>query len=109
MTPPLARAGKREWDVVQEYGDDDTSASRTRENSTAWRGCWEALSGVCHFDVIAARDMDRLLQRLAVLSVLLDSNVRVVAAEGDLDILNEGGASVASMLTAQLEVKDSDT
>ena len=71
----------RGWQLVEEYADNDTSASKERGPGTAWaRMLDDAKAG--KFDVGVAVDMDRLLRRTQDLVTLIEAGVRAIVQPG---------------------------
>ncbi|GAA4515265.1 recombinase family protein [Brevibacterium yomogidense] len=89
----------RGWQLVEEYSDNDTSASKERGPGTAWaRMLNDAKAG--KFDVVVAVDMDRLLRRTQDLVTLIEAGVKIATADGELDLSTADGEFRGSMLAA---------
>ena len=86
----------RDWTLVQEYVDDDVSASKTRGPGTAWHAMLNA-KGI---DVIVAVNLDRLLRQQKDLIALIESGMKVTTLEGEIDLTSASGEMQASVLTA---------
>lgn len=92
-------AEAREWVVVEEYVDNDTSATKVRGASTAWSKMLEA-AAVKRFDVVIAVDLDRLLRQISDLVTLMETGVKVLTVDGEIDITTADGEFRATMLAA---------
>lgn len=109
----LALVERNGWTVVEEFVDNDVSATK-RKPRPAFE---KMLEGVAEgrFDVIAARHMDRLLRRLSelerVLEVCETHEVAVVTAADGVNTATDGGRLVARILSsvAQGEVERKST
>lgn len=89
----------RGWHLVEEYADNDTSASKERGPGTAWaRMLDDAKAG--KFDVVVAVDMDRLLRRTQDLVTLIEAGVKIATTDGELDLSTADGEFRGSMLAA---------
>jgi DNA invertase Pin-like site-specific DNA recombinase len=104
----LALAHARGWRVVQEFVDNDVSATARH------RPGFEALmAGVARraFDVIVIWHVDRLVRRLADLEPVLSgcqrSDIQIATVTGELDPSTDAGRLVARILSsvAQAEVE----
>lgn len=96
----------RGWTVVEEYADNDTSASNTRGPDTAWgRMLADAQAG--RFDVVVSADLDRLLRSTRDLVALIDTGAKVVTIDGEIDLSTADGEFRATMLAgiARFEVR----
>jgi site-specific DNA recombinase len=92
-----ALASARGWDVAGEYEDNDTSASKTRGNGTAWaRLVADAAAG--KFDVVIAVDLDRLLRTITDLITLTETGAKVLTVDGEIDLTTADGEFRATML-----------
>lgn len=101
-----ALAESRGWPVVEEYIDNDVSASKPRGAGTAWhRLIGDAKSG--RIDVVIAVDQDRLLRGLRDLVTLLDLGVRIATVDGELDLTTADGEFRATLSAglARFEVR----
>lgn len=99
-------ASARGWTVVDEYVDNDVSASKARGADTAWgRMLGAAAEG--HVDVVVAVNLDRLLRTQKDLVTLVDAGLKVATVEGEIDLTSAAGELQASILTsmAQFEVR----
>ncbi|MFE1644928.1 recombinase family protein [Microbacterium sp. P01] len=99
-------ADARGWDVVEEYIDNDVSASKPRGVGTAWhRLVNDAKTG--RIDVVVAVDQDRLLRGLRDLVTLLDLGVRIATVDGELDLTTADGEFRATLSAglARFEVR----
>lgn len=96
----------RGWDVVEIYEDNDVSASKSRGKGTAWARMLEDIPKDS-FDVVVAVDLDRLLRRVADLTLLTDSGIRVLTVNGEIDLTTADGEFRATMLAsiAQFETR----
>lgn len=94
------------WTVVEIYEDNDVSASKTRGQSTAWGKMLRDIPEG-RFDVVVAVDLDRLLRRVADLTLLTDTGVRVLTVNGEIDLTSADGQFRATMLAsiAQFETR----
>lgn len=91
-----ALAESRGWELVQEYTDNDVSASKPRGKGTAWyRMMHDVKSG--SIDTVIAVDQDRLLRTLSDLVTLMDMGVKVVTVDGEIDLSTAEGEFRASM------------
>ncbi|HEY8317143.1 MAG TPA: recombinase family protein [Gaiellaceae bacterium] len=94
------------WDVVTEYVDNDTSASKPRGAGTAWhRLITDAAEG--RIDVVIAVDLDRLLRTIRDLSTLAESGLKVITVDGEVDLTTADGEFRATMAAglARFEVR----
>ncbi|OZD30828.1 hypothetical protein CH252_40665 [Rhodococcus sp. 06-1477-1B] len=99
------KAAERGDTVVEEYRDNETSASKVRGAKSEWsRMLADAKAGV--IDTILAVDMDRLLRTMRDLVAITDMGVRIVTVSGEIDTTSADGALRAQMLAAiaQFEV-----
>lgn len=94
------------WEVVEVYEDNDVSASKSRGHGTAWSKMLNDIPKG-RFDVVVAVDLDRLLRRVADLTLLTDSGVRVLTVNGEIDLTTADGQFRATMLAsiAQFETR----
>lgn len=94
-----ALAELRGWEVVEEYVDNDTSATKPRGVGTAWHKLMiDAQAN--RIEVIVAVDMDRLLRTLRDLVGLIDLGLKVVTVDGEIDLTSADGTFRATMTTA---------
>lgn len=89
----------REWSYGPEYIDEGVSASKARGTSTAWAQMLSDV-GSGRFDVIVARDLDRLLRTLQDLVKLIDIGAKVATVNGEIDLTTADGEFRATMLAA---------
>lgn len=89
----------RDWEYGPEYIDEGVSATKARDSSTEWARMLSHI-GSGKFDVIAARDLDRLLRTLQDRLKLIDLGAKVATAEGDIDLTSADGEFRATMLAA---------
>lgn len=94
------------WDVIEVYEDNEVSASKSRGKGTAWGKMLEDIPKG-RFDVVVAVDLDRLLRRVADLTLLTDTGVRVLTVNGEIDLTTADGQFRATMLAsiAQFETR----
>lgn len=93
-------AENRRWEVVEEFIDNDVSATKNRK-----RPAFEhMLSRLGEFDVIASKHMDRLLRRVAelerVLELCKDARTYIVTSADGVDTSTDGGRLVARILSS---------
>ena len=92
-----ALATARGWIVAGEYSDNDTSATKSRGEGTAWaRMLADASAG--DFDVVVAVDLDRLLRTVRDLITLTESGAKVLTVDGEIDLTTADGEFRATML-----------
>jgi len=92
-----ALALSRGWEIVDEYVDNDTSASKNRGQNTAWaKLIADASAG--RFDVVVAVDLDRLLRTISDLVTLTDTGAKVLTVDGEIDLTTADGEFRATML-----------
>ncbi len=101
-----ALVAARGWDLVGEYVDNDTSASKVRGAGTGWARMLDDARGG-QIDVVVAVNLDRLLRTQGDLSALIESGAKVTTLEGELDLTSASGEMQASLLTtmARFEVR----
>lgn len=101
-----ALVAARGWDLVGEYVDNDTSASKARGAGTGWARMLGD-SRDRRIDVVVAVNLDRLLRTQGDLSALIESGAKVTTLEGELDLTSASGEMQASLLTtmARFEVR----
>ena len=101
-----ALAAQRGWTVAGEYLDNDTSASKARGPNSAWAHMLSDASAGAFTHVIAV-DLDRLLRSQRDLLTLLDSGLKVVTVDGELDLSTADGEFRASIMAsvARFEVR----
>lgn len=101
-----ALATARGWTVVDEFIDDDVSASKPRGIDTGWgRMLHEASVG--RLDIVVAVDLDRLLRSTRDLNTLIDAGLSAVTVDGEIDLTTADGEFRATMLAgiARFEVR----
>jgi len=106
LTRCRSLASARGWDVVVEYTDNDTSASKRRGKGTQWaRMLGELREGVA--GVVIAVDLDRLLRDTRDLFEVIDTGARVLTVDGEIDLTTADGEFRATMLAgiARFEVR----
>ncbi|MBH0052694.1 recombinase family protein [Salinibacterium sp. SWN139] len=93
-------AQDRGWDVIAEFKDNAVSANKVR------KGAWlELLASKA--EVVVAVDLDRLLRSQRDLITLIDSGIRVVTVDGEIDLSAADGEFRATILAsiARFEVR----
>lgn len=90
-----ALAESRGWEVVEEYIDNDVSASKPRGAGTAWHRL--TTKGADHLDVVVAVDADRLIRSLRDLVTLIDLGVKIATVDGELDLTTADGEFRATL------------
>lgn len=101
-----ALAESRGWEIVDEYVDNDVSASKPRGSGTAWHRLIEhAKAG--RIEVVVAVDQDRILRGIRDLVTLLDTGVRIATVDGELDLTTADGEFRATLAAglARFEVR----
>lgn len=99
-------AEARGWEIVDEYIDNDVSASKPRGVGTAWHRLIDhAKSG--RVEVVVAVDQDRILRGIRDLVTLIDSGVRIATVDGELDLTTADGEFRATLAAglARFEVQ----
>jgi site-specific DNA recombinase len=92
-------ASAREWDVIDEYVDNDVSATKSRGEGTAWsKMLTDAADG--KIDVVVAVNLDRLLRTQKDLIALMETGTLVTTLEGEIDLASASGEMQATVLTA---------
>lgn len=90
-------ASAKGWEIVEEYADNDTSATKARGAATAWgRMLADARAG--KFDVVIAVDLDRLLRTVRDLLTLTETGTKVLTVDGEIDLTTADGEFRATML-----------
>ena len=89
----------RGWEVGPEYIDEGISATKARDSKTEWARMLSHI-GSGKFDVIVARDLDRLLRTLQDLVKLIDLGAKVATVDGEIDLTTADGEFRATMLAA---------
>lgn len=92
-----ALAAARNWEVVGEYPDNDTSATKSRGRGTAWARML-ADAKADKFDVVVAVDLDRLLRTVRDLVTITETGAKVLTVDGDIDLTTADGEFRATML-----------
>jgi len=86
----------REWELVEEFADDDVSASKRRGDGTEWaRLLTELESG--RVEVVVATKLDRLLRTVGDLGTLVDLGAKVVTVDGEIDLTSAFGEFQATL------------
>lgn len=80
----------RGWQLVGQFEDNDTSASKPRGKDTAWARLLTALD-VGGVDVVVAVDLDRLLRSIKDLVEITERGTMVTTVDGDLDLATADG------------------
>jgi site-specific DNA recombinase len=92
-----ALAQARGWSVVDEYTDNDVSASKARGDATAWaRMLTDATAK--KFDVVVAVDLDRLVRTVRDLITLTETGAKVLTVDGEIDLTTADGEFRGTML-----------
>jgi DNA invertase Pin-like site-specific DNA recombinase len=101
-----ALAAQRGWTIAGEYVDNDTSATKARGPNSAWAHMLSDASAGTFTHVIAV-DLDRLLRSQRDLLTVLDSGLKVVTVDGELDLSTADGEFRASIMAsvARFEVR----
>lgn len=89
----------RGWEYGPEYKDEGVSATKARDGKTEWARMLADV-GTGRFDVIVARDLDRLLRTLQDLVKLIDLGAKVATVDGEIDLTSADGEFRATMLAA---------
>ncbi|WP_043655121.1 recombinase family protein [Nocardia thailandica] len=89
----------RDWEYGPEYIDDGISATKARDASTEWGRMLSDLH-TGRFDVIVAKDLDRLLRTLQDLIKLTELKAKVATVDGEIDLESADGELRATMLAA---------
>jgi DNA invertase Pin-like site-specific DNA recombinase len=99
-------AEARGWEVIDEYVDNDVTASKPRKAGTAWHRLIGDLAAK-RADVVIAVDQDRILRGIADLVTLLDTGARLATVDGELDLTTADGEFRATLAAglARFEVK----
>jgi site-specific DNA recombinase len=92
-----ALAKARGWTVVDEYVDNDTSASKARGATTAWARLL-ADATEKKFDFVVAVDLDRLVRSVGDLVTLTETGAKVLTVDGEIDLTSADGEFRATML-----------
>lgn len=97
---------RRGWELVGEYVDNYTSASKERGPGTDWaRMLADIAAG--KIDAVAGIDMDRLLRRVQDVLTLIAAGVVIATIDGDLDTTTADGErqAIDRANAAQFEVR----
>lgn len=96
----------RGWTLVEEYVDNDVSATKARGAGTAWSRLLEDARSR-RLDVVVAVDLDRLLRDTRDLATVIDTGVKVLTVDGEIDLTTADGEFRATMLAgiARFEVR----
>lgn len=99
-------AEMRGWTVVEEYVDNDVSASKPRGAGTAWHRLIED-SKVGRMDVVVAVDQDRILRGIRDLVTLMDVGAKITTVDGEIDLATADGEFRATLAAglARFEVQ----
>ncbi|MFS6529146.1 recombinase family protein [Microbacterium aurugineum] len=98
-------AGQRGYEVVREFADNDTSASKSRAKAQ-WPVLLDGLKRG-EADVVIAVDLDRLTRSLRDLLDLMETGAAVLTVDGELDLTSADGEFRASLMAsmARFEVR----
>lgn len=101
-----ALAQLREWEVVEEFIDNDTSASKRRGAGTQWATMLDRLRAR-EAEVVVSVDLDRLLRDTRDLMTIIDTGAHVLTVDGQIDLTTADGEFRATMLAsiARFEVR----
>ncbi|WP_194411409.1 recombinase family protein [Microbacterium cremeum] len=101
-----AEVERRGWTIVEEYVDNDVSASKPRGVGTAWHRMIEDTKAG-RVDVVVAVDQDRILRGIRDLVTLLDVGARIATVDGELDLTTADGEFRATLAAglARFEVQ----
>ena len=101
-----ALAESRGWEIVDEYVDNDVSASKPRGTGTAWHRLIED-SKHGRIDVVVAVDQDRILRGIRDLVTLIDVGAKITTVDGELDLATADGEFRATLAAglARFEVQ----
>jgi site-specific DNA recombinase len=99
-------AERRGWTVVEEYQDNDVSASKPRGPGTAWYQLFQDAKAR-KFTHVIATDFDRIARGQRDLLDLIDSKLKVQTLDGEIDLSTADGEARASnsVTWARFEVK----
>jgi DNA invertase Pin-like site-specific DNA recombinase len=90
-------AAARDWEVIGEYVDNDTSASKARGLKTDWARLLND-AGAKKFEIVVAVDLDRLLRTIGDLVTLTETGAKVLTVDGEIDLTTADGEFRATML-----------
>lgn len=101
-----AEAKHRGWQIIEEYCDNDTSASKLRGSGTQWAAMLKDFDAG-EFDAVLANDVDRLTRNLGdVLELSAPRrNIRVLTVRGGIDTAVDDFMFKQLVLLAEREVK----
>ncbi|WP_104086314.1 recombinase family protein [Arthrobacter sp. GMC3] len=101
-----AEAKYRGWQVLEEYCDNDTSASKLRGSGTQWAAMLKGFDAG-EFDAVLANDVDRLTRNLGDVLELSTPrrNIRVLTVRGGIDTAIDDFMFKQLVLLAEREVK----
>jgi site-specific DNA recombinase len=88
----------RGWEIVSEYVDNDTSASKSRDAAEFAKMIKDVTAD--GFDVLVGNAADRIARRLSDLEYLVDLGVKVVTAQGDLNLITPEGEFQGNILVS---------
>jgi len=96
----------RSWQLVGEYADNDTSASKARGEGTGWARMLRDIEAG-RVEAVVAVDLDRLLRSTRDLNALIERGAKVVTVDGEIDLSTADGEFRATMLAgiARFEVR----
>ncbi len=96
----------RSWQLVGEYADNDTSASKVRGEGTDWARMLRDIEAG-RVEAVVAVDLDRLLRSTRDLNALIERGAKVVTVDGEIDLSTADGEFRATMLAgiARFEVR----
>jgi site-specific DNA recombinase len=96
----------RDWELVEEFVDNDTSASKSRGAGTQWAAMLDRLRSR-EAEVVVAVDLDRLLRDTRDLMTIIDTGATVLTVDGQIDLTTADGEFRATMLAsiARFEVR----
>jgi site-specific DNA recombinase len=94
-----ALAAAKGWEVVAEFVDDGVSGTKSRGPLTRWNDMLNRASAG-EFDAIVVRDIDRLTRSINDLQALLEVNVPIASAVGELDLSTPSGRTMARVLVS---------
>ncbi|GAA2187294.1 hypothetical protein GCM10009786_11570 [Leucobacter alluvii] len=95
-----ARAKERRFQVVDEFTDNEVSASRSRKGKGEG---WDQLLAAAHegrIDIVVCVDLDRLLRSITDLIPLIDSGLKILTVDDEIDLDSPDGEFRATMLVA---------
>lgn len=92
-------ASKPGWVLVDEYVDNNVSATKARNSETDWARMLKDIKAG-KIDVVVGVDIDRLLRSIADLVTLTELEVKVLTVDGEIDLTTADGEFRATMLAA---------